>query len=47
MKYAVEMGSEAMMYTYIKFHKEGSGINKLIWETDSMEIAYAYFRKVD
>jgi hypothetical protein len=50
MKYAVEMGSDAMMYIS-SFIKGGSGIHKLIGgthrHTDRMEIAYAYFRKVD
>jgi hypothetical protein len=43
MKYAVEMGSGAMIYTP-DFIKTGSVIQKIIWEgihrhTDSMEIA--------
>jgi hypothetical protein len=46
MKYAVEMGSGAMIYiaSFVKF---GWGIRKLIWRihrhTDSMEIAKVYF----
>jgi hypothetical protein len=49
MKYAVEIGSGAMIYipSFIKF---GSGIQKLVWmihrHTDSMIISEAYFRKV-
>jgi hypothetical protein len=42
MKYAVQMGSGAMIYRYIPgFIKSGSGIQKLIGmgsHTDSMEI---------
>jgi hypothetical protein len=46
MKYVVEMGSCAMIYTP-SFIKIGSSIRKLVgWihrDTDSMEIAQAYF----
>jgi hypothetical protein len=52
MKYAVKMGSGAMIYIP-SFMKIGSGIQKLIGgiqrytdiqtHTESMEIAYAYF----
>jgi hypothetical protein len=49
MKYTVEMGSDAMIYTP-SFIKIGSSIQKLIWwdyrQTDGMGIAQAYFRKV-
>jgi hypothetical protein len=49
MKYAIEMGSAAMIYMP-SLIKIGSGIPKLIGgihrHTDSMEIAKAYLRKV-
>jgi hypothetical protein len=42
MKYAVEVGSGAMIYI-LNFIKIGSGINRLIWgihrQSDSTEIA--------
>jgi hypothetical protein len=48
MKYAVEMGSGAMIMIYIpSFIKIGSSVQKLIMgihrHTDSMVISYAYF----
>jgi hypothetical protein len=45
MKYAVEIGSDAMIYTSI-FTKTGSGILKLLGgytNTNSVVISYAYF----
>jgi hypothetical protein len=49
MKYAVEIGSGAMIYIP-SFIKIGPGVQKLIAgiqrDTDSMEIAQTYFRKV-
>jgi hypothetical protein len=49
MNYAVEMGSGAMIYIP-SLIKIGSGIEKFIGRshknTDTIEIAYAYFRKV-
>jgi hypothetical protein len=51
MKYAVEIGSGVIIYSYIpSLIKTGSGIQKMIGgihrHTDRKEIAQAYFRKV-
>jgi hypothetical protein len=47
MKYAVEMGSGAMIYV-LSFVKIGSGVQKLMGvrdsQTDKMDITYAYFQ---
>jgi hypothetical protein len=48
MKYAIEMGSGAMLYipNFVKFFCRHSKVNMGgFTETDSMEIALAYFRK--
>jgi hypothetical protein len=49
MKYAVEMGPGAMIYTP-SLTKIGSDIQNLIWgthrHTDSMVISYAYFFQI-